>query len=173
MTAAEIQAAAAIATFFASILAVWAAFRAPRLAAEFAENLRAISSVQDENRRLKLFIFSTLMQHRGSILAEDSLSAINLIDVVFVTSHQVREARRDFMVAANSEPFVANSMVERFFNIIHAITRDLGLNDQITISDIRSVYYPRDKGERAELEVLERQQKLTALRGGTDLKGLG
>jgi hypothetical protein len=172
MTAAEIQAAAAIATFFASLSAVWAAFRAPKIAAEFAENLRANSSAQDENRRLKLFIFSTLMQHRGSILAEDSLSAINLIDVVFVSSPQVREARRDFMNAATTEPFVANSLIERFFNMIHSITQDLGLNEKITISDIRSVYFPRDKGERAELELLERQQKLNALRGATQLKGL-
>lgn len=165
MTSPQVQAIAAILTFLAALLAVWAAFRAPKLAAEFAEALRINNSIVEENRRLKMWIFSTLMQNRASILAVDSITALNMIDVVFLDSPEVRNARRDFMVASEAEPLVAISVIERYYSLIHCVVRDMGISEKLTISDIRSIYYPRDLGERAELDMLERQQRLSALRG--------
>jgi hypothetical protein len=65
---AEIQAVAAVFTFMAACVAVWASFSAPRRAAEFAERLRAQGQLAEEERRTKLWVFTTLMQFRSQIL---------------------------------------------------------------------------------------------------------
>ena len=108
------------------------------------------------------------MENRASILATHSISALNLIDIIFVDSNDVRNARRDFMDAVNSKPFVVTSAVERYYALAHCVARDIGLNDKISIAEIRSVYAPISQGDQAELEHLERQQRLSSLRQSSD-----
>jgi hypothetical protein len=164
MTAEQVQAIAAIATFFTAGLAVWAAFKAPKLAADFAEGLRIANLRVEEQRRRKLILFATLLENRGSMATVQSVSAINLTDLVFADVAEVREARKDFMEAANAESFEVVALYERYLGLIRAIARDLGLQDSISIADIRSAWLPTGLGEQAELEQLERQQKLAELR---------
>src|ERR1700676_3565206 len=78
----------AIATLFAAI-ATWSA---PITAAKLAENLRRGSERDDERRRQKLSVFTTLMQERAQIHSESGVRALNVIDVVFNESREVREA---------------------------------------------------------------------------------
>ena len=59
MTPEWVQGVAAIATFFAAGLAVWAAFRGPELAAQFAEKLRVQNQASEQIRTAKLNVFAT------------------------------------------------------------------------------------------------------------------
>lgn len=168
MTAEQVQAAAAIATFLAACVAVWATFRAPRLAAEFAESLRAMSQKREEERRLKLWIFSMLMQHRRSIAHNDAVSALNLIDVVYRDSKDVRDAWRSFLKATDERPSSAEKIVERYHAILGKMAGSLGLGDTIAIDDIHASYYPDALGQQSEAQYLELQEKLKRLREGGD-----
>ena len=67
MEAGTIEAIAAVAAFLAASAAVWATFRAPRLAAKFAEDLRADSQKSELENNQKLWVFTTLMQNRAQI----------------------------------------------------------------------------------------------------------
>jgi hypothetical protein len=164
LTSEQVQAVAAIATFFAALVAVWATFRAPKVAAQFAEDLRRNGAVIEEQRRLKLLIFTNLLQYRAQISHENSVASLNLIDVVFIDSDEVRQAWKDFKMAAHTEPFNGVAVIERYHGIINCIARDLKLSGKISIGDIRDSYYPRGLGELAELAQLETQTKLSALR---------
>jgi hypothetical protein len=164
MSAEQVQAIAAMATFFAAALAVWAAFRAPKLAAKFAENLRSSNLKIEEERRQKVVLFGTLLEHRGSLGSFQSVSAVNLTDLIYASCPDVRNARKDFMEAAKADPFEFIALYERYLALIGAMARELGLDDRLTIADIRSAWLPKNLGEQAELEFLERQSKLEALR---------
>ena len=134
------------------------------MAAQFAEQLRTENQAAEERRRLKLFIFSTLMQCRSQIINPNSVAALNLIDVVFIDSKEVREAWKDFHNSTEAKPFSMMATVERYHAIIEKIARDLGLNQQITISDIRNSYYPSGLGDMDEAAFLETQDKLQRLK---------
>jgi hypothetical protein len=166
MTAEQIQALAAVMTFFAATLAVWATFRAPRLAAEFAENLRAGSQREAELRHQKLVILSNLMQYRSQMLHPNAIGALNLIEVVFVDSPEVRVASRHFHeeTTKQNEAFSADRLRERYLGIIEKIARDMGLSDRITLTDIQNSYYPKGLGEADEAAFLETRDKLQRLR---------
>jgi hypothetical protein len=168
-----IQAIAAVATFFAACLAVWASFRAPKLAAQFAEELRAASARADEQRRQKMFIFTTLLQNRAHIANPDCVSALNFIDIVFIDDREVRDALVHFRAATDASPASVERTVERYLSIIEKMARNIGLNDKITISDIQSYYYPTGLGEVHEAERLELKERLDRLRNTKpETKGL-
>jgi hypothetical protein len=168
MTAEQIQAVAAMLTFLAAALAVWATFRAPKVAAEFAERLRSDAQREVELRNQKLLIFANLMQFRAQMLHPNAVGALNLIDVVFADSPEVRIALRHFHEEAkkSDEAFSGDRLRERYLSIIEKIARDMGLSEKITISDIQNSYYPRGMGEADELAYREAQDKLSRLRGG-------
>jgi hypothetical protein len=156
----QIQAIAAVATFLAACCAVWATFRAPKLAAEFAERLRAQSQTADEQRRYKLWIFTTLMQNRARIGSAEAVSALNAIDVIFSESTEVREAWRHFKAATAEQPSSSEKIIERYLSIVHAMARDMSLSGKITVSDIDSPYYPTLLGQMEEAAYWEAQDKL-------------
>lgn len=170
MTAEQVQAVAAVATFLAACVAVWATFRAPSLAAEFAEGLRASSQQAEEERRLKLWIFSTLMQRRRMIVSHDAASALNLIDVVYRDSRDVRAAWRSFLQAACERPSSPEKIVERYHSILEKMALALGLSETISISDIHASYWPEGLGDQGEAEYLEVQDKLKRLRANMGLE---
>jgi hypothetical protein len=160
-----VQAIAAILTLGAAGLAVWATFRAPKLAAEFAEKLRNDTQSIEEQRRMKLYILTTLMQYRGQISNYNSVSALNLIDLVFADSQEVRGAWKHFNQATAAVPFSNETTMERYRQIINCIARDVGLNDKLSIQDIETAYFPKGLAELDEAMHLETQEKLQRLRG--------
>jgi len=165
MTPEEVQALAAVATFFAAALAVWATFKAPKRAAEFAEGLRLANMEADERRRMKLTIFSNLMQYRAQILNPNAIGSLNLIDLIFRDVPEVRLAWAHFLAAANEKPFSSAKLMERYYGIIEKMARHLNLADEITISDIENTYYPQILGDIDEASLLENQEKLSRFKG--------
>ena len=160
-----VQAVAAVATFLAACVAVWASFRAPRLAAQFAEQLRATSTIADEVRRQKYLIFATLLENRSHIAAANCVAALNLIDLIFIDDREVRSALAHFRVAADDQNSTDDRRVECFFSIIEKISRHLGLSEKITIADIRTRYYPTALATEHQVHQLELQQRLRRLKG--------
>lgn len=171
--AGSVQAIAAVATFFAACLAVWASFRAPKLAAKFAEELRTASARADEQRRQKMLIFATLLQNRAHIAHPDCVSALNFIDIVFIDDREVRDALVHFRAATDANPASVERTIERYLSIIEKMARNLGLSDRVTISDIQNYYYPIGLGELHEAERLEVRERLERHRGSQSKGILG
>lgn len=152
--AAWLQAGAGVLTFGAAAWAVLAAYRAPKLAASFAEQLRRDHAAEEEAQREKKWILSTLMRYRGQMLHHDVVSALNMIDIAFLHSKDVREAYQQYWTATNTDnPFALRR--ERFFRIIAAIAGDLGLSQELRVADIERSYYPQFVGRRIEVELAE------------------
>ena len=82
----------AIFSAIATGLAAFATWRAPTAAAKLAESLRRDAERHDELQRQKLGLFASLMQERAQIYSDNGVRALNLIDVVFNESRDVREA---------------------------------------------------------------------------------
>lgn len=87
------------------------------------------------------------MKGRGAIVHQDTLDAINLIDVAFHQSEAVRAARRAFMECAGAEPFSPVPLVDCFYEILVAVVREMDLSGQITVEDIQQGYYPVGLGK--------------------------
>ena len=155
--AAWIQAGAAVATFMAACVAVWATFKAPKRAAEIAEQLRRTNDKADSERRSKAFILETLLRHRASIIHADAVNALNLIDIIFIDVPEVREAYQQFW-NATAEPTPWELKVERYNTIIERIVRHLGMNDHIKASDIQRSYHPMGHAKIAQVQTAEMEE---------------
>ena len=164
MDAADVQAVAAVATFLAACVAVWAALRAPRLAAEFAERLRVQNQHIDEERRLQLGVFSTLMQFRRQPMNAHTTAALNLIDVYYINAAEVRHAWKHLYAAAVERPFSPERFTERYYGLLEKMARHLGLTDKISVTDIGTAYYSEAQGALDEAAILGAMDQLSRLR---------
>ena len=156
--AAWIQAVAAVATFGAACVAVWATFKAPKRAAEIAEGLRRTNDRADSERRSKAFILETLLRHRASIIHADAVNALNLIDIIFIDVAEVREAYQQFW-NSTAEPSPMELKIERYNTIIERIVRHLGMNDHIKASDIQRSYHPVGHAKVAQVQMAEMEEQ--------------
>ena len=163
MTAEQIQAVAAVATFLAAATAVWATFRAPKLAARFAEQLRADGQVAGERRQLQQYVFLTLMRYRSAIMNPECVAALNAIDVVFCDAAEVRNAWRDFCNIANTSEPAGAIIVERYVVILDKMAAAMGLSQTITVFDVRNSWYPKGLGDLDYAALLEAQDKIRKL----------
>lgn len=136
------SAVAATLTFLAACLAVWAAFKAPKKAAEFAERLRVLSSLAEEKSRLRRTVLQTLLRERARISSPDSVSMLNIIDYAFHDAPIVRSAFGNFLLVADgSENHAAR--VQRYQDIVAAILELEGFGDKIDRSTIDRGYFPQ------------------------------
>ena len=157
------QAVAGMFTFGAAAWAVVAAYRAPRLAAEFADELRRLSAAEDAVRNEKQWILSTLMRYRGQMLHHDVVSALNMVEITFVDSMDVRDAYRQWWntIEGGEHPFALRR--ERFYALIAAIVADIGLGRKLRASDIERAYYPNFVGKRIDVELAETERRWSEL----------
>lgn len=157
MTAAAwVQAIAGVLTFLSALVAAWIAAQVPRWSEEHRAQARSAEQIADLQRNVLI----ALMKGRSAIVHQDTLAAINLIDVAFLSSLDVRAARRNFMEAANLQPFSPERLVERFYALIVAVVREMGLSAEITPSDIQQGYYPVGLGRLDEAAFADAEAKL-------------
>ncbi|WP_374452952.1 DUF6680 family protein [Phenylobacterium sp.] len=161
--AAWVQAVAGIFTFGAAAWAVIAAYRAPKLAAAFADELRRSSTADDAIRNEKQWILSTLMRYRGQMLHHDVVSALNMVEITFVDSMDVRDAYRQWWNTIEGGDHPPALRRERFYGIITAIVADMGLGRKLRASDIERAYYPNFVGRRIEVELAETERRWNEL----------
>jgi hypothetical protein len=157
----------AIFSAIATGLAAVATWRAPIAAAKIAESLRREAERHDENQRQKLSVLATLMQERAKIYSENGVRALNLIDVVFNESREVREAWSELFLAFEMKPFLQHVADERLRKLLGAIAKDVGLADQLRTDDLGRVYYPLVQQQQEFIEYMQRQQILAGLQVGS------
>jgi hypothetical protein len=155
----EWQAISGIATFLAACIAVWASFRAPKLAAEFAEKLRSNAFAAERARIMQLDLLFDLMKRRNSFTYSDVYSSLNLIDLVFVESAPVRQAWHQFYLSVMDPNAVQSLRQERYNKIVEEIVRHLGLGDQISSLNVQMAYVPKIEARRQEVFMSEINKK--------------
>jgi hypothetical protein len=151
----------AIATGFAAV-ATW---RAPITAAKIAESLRRDAERHDEHQRQKLNVFATLMQERAQIHSANGVRALNLVDIVFNESREVREAWSELFMAFQMKPFLQHVIDERLRKLLGAIAKDIGLADELRNDDLGRVYFPIVQQQEQFIKDMQRQQILASLQG--------
>jgi hypothetical protein len=155
----------AIFSAIATGLAAYATWRAPTAAARLAEALRREADLQDQRQRQKLSVFATLMQERAQIYSESSVRALNLIDVVFNDSREVREAWSELYLAFYMTPIPEHVLDERLRKLLGAIAKNIGLADELRNDDLGRVYYPKVQQQKQFIEDMQRQQIIASLQG--------
>lgn len=159
---------AAFLSFFATIAAAVAAFRAPISAAEYAEKLRRVSAEEDNRRRIKLNVFGQIMQERADISQRDCVIALNLIDVAFYDAPEVREAWAELYQSLDGSRQVPGHVRdERLRKLLRAMAADLGLAENLRLDDFGRVYFPNTVAEENEVRRLERQATMKRLSAQT------
>ncbi len=159
-----------IATLFAAI----AAWQAPRNAARLAEDLRQENERGTEQRRMKFYIFTTLMQERAAVYSSESVRALNLIDVGFATSNKVREAWAELYNAYRDGQASDFDKQSKLRILLKEMADELGLSSGLRVDDFGRVYFPNALAEEEELRMLERKNALDRLKGpATTQKTLG
>ena len=137
-----VTAVSAIVATVVSCVALYIAWRGPRTAALFAEELRRVGDITRERDRTKMAIFTTLMKCRKQILHPEAVAALNLVDVYFMDSVSVRAAYKSFISATLEEVSNPVRIVERYHSLIDKIASDLGFKDLIGPQDVQQGYYP-------------------------------
>lgn len=96
---------------------------------------------QVKNEKIK--IFTTLMSKRYDIAAEESVNALNMIDVVFYESEKVRSAWKSFLEATNlpDSPTKNPTINDKHLKLLEVIAENIGYKG-IRWDDIKQYYYP-------------------------------
>lgn len=157
--------ATAIFSAIATGFAAFATWYAPRAAAKLAEALRRDAERGQERQRNKLHVFATLMQERAAIYSENAVRALNLIDVVFSDSREVREAWSELYLIFSSNPIPPHVLEERLRKLLAAMAKDIGLGENLRTDDLGRVYSPNAVTQDRLIRDMQRQQTLTALKG--------
>jgi hypothetical protein len=155
----------AIFSAIATGLAAVATWRAPTAAAKFAEALRRDAERLNERQRQKLSVFATLMQERARVNSDDGVRALNLIDVVFNESRDVREAWSELFLAFEMQPLIQHVVDERLRKLLGAIAKDIGLADELRNDDLGRVYFPNVQAQEQFIKNMQRQQLMASLQG--------
>lgn len=162
---------AVIAAFLSAVAATAAAvatWRGPMIAARLAEALRRDGEAAHEQRRMKLYIFTTLMQERAQLYSLEGVRALNLIDVVYNKSAAVREAWANLYLAFDpAQKVPSHAQNERLNTLLKEMAADIGLSNGLRLDDFGRVYYPTALAEEQRLQELERKQALARIQGNT------
>lgn len=156
-----------VAAFLSAVatgIAAWAAWKGPVAAARAAEDLRRSNDDIYERRRLKMWVFSTLMQERAYIASIDAVRALNLIDVVFRDATEVREAWANLFLAYATDSTVPRHVQEeRLRLLLREMALDLGIANSLRGDDLGRVYYPQAIEEEERLRQMERKVALSRI----------
>ncbi len=134
-------------------------------AAKLAETLRRDAERSSERQRQKLYVFSMLMQERAQIHSDNGVRALNLIDVVFSESPEVRDAWAELFAAFHLKPLPNHVVSERLLRLLSAIAKDLGLANELRSDDLSRVYFPVVQEQERLIKDMQRQQTLARLVG--------
>lgn len=94
------------------------------------------------NRKMK--IFETLMTYRvpGMIHFEDSVRALNSIDVAFYNDDNVRHAYSIFLDEAGKTQEMKPNLPDKHLRLLEVMAESLGLK-KLRWDDIKRFYYPK------------------------------
>lgn len=99
-----------------------------------------------EKRKDKIQIFKILMTARIYGWTEDSVHALNIIDIVFVDNKDVRAAWSDLYekyCVQNPNEIQLESMEKSYCKLLETIANSLGYKNKITWETIQTIYIPK------------------------------
>jgi len=150
----------AAATLFAAVAAgasLWVAVLSPRRSAEEHAKLAEAA----ERRRLKLWVFSSIMQDRPRLNSQETVRCLNLIDALYHDVPEVRDcwARLHHALSTGTVWDQAKDIEVkgRTNELLSAMAKYLGLAADLRAADFARVYYPANMVDQQELEYLQRQ----------------
>lgn len=117
-----------------------------------------------QHRQEKLNLFGVLLSVRHTPYTPEAVKPLNLIDVVFATDQDVREAWSRYFAALsdarNQNPAGWAQWDEKKRDLILAMARSVGLGKAITTSDVLRAYQPTFMGKQDELAMLDLDVRL-------------
>ena len=120
---------------------------------------------QDRSRQKqeKIRIFTILMSKRYEISADESVDALNMVDVVFYESDSVRSALRNFREATALPETNTKSQVitDKHLKLLEIMAEDIGYK-KIRWDDIKEYYFPVGLSERKRDETILRRVQIDA-----------
>ena len=105
---------------------------------------------------LKLKIFETMMSYRYMIHAEESVKAINSIDVVFYEDEKVRKALSAFLNETAKKPDFNPQIEDKHLKLLEEMAKALKLKS-IHWDDIKQSYYPNELAQKNQDEEMLRK----------------
>lgn len=114
---------------------------------------------KSEIRRKKIKVFETLMSYRYMISAQESVTALNSIDVVFYNDKDVRKAYADFLNETGKRPEFNPNINDKHLKLLEVMSTALGLKD-IHWDQIKQCYYPVGLADKAREESLLRKMQI-------------
>ena len=164
MSVVVLQVLGTLLSAIAAVAAAYAAWIGPRSAAELAEKLRRDGEAADETRRLRMFVFNTLMQERARLYSEEGVKALNLIDTVFSDCSDVREAWTNlYMSYDRSNDIPSHVSQERLAVLLQEMAKTLGLASELRLEDLNRIYFPTALQEQRLIDDLQRREALRRL----------
>ncbi len=112
-----------------------------------------------ELRRKKMDIFETLMAYRYMISHQESVNALNSIDVVFYKDKSVRKAYADFLAETGKKPEFNPNIADKHLKLLEEMSKSLGLKE-IHWDDIKQSYYPTGLAQRTQDEEMLRKVQI-------------
>jgi hypothetical protein len=110
----------------AAIAAAIATWRGPLTAAKLSDILRVSSDRATNARQIRPNVFAAVMQGRAEIYNEDTVRALNLVDVAFSDDMDVREAWSElFQALSHTSP--DHVIDERLRRLLRTMSINLGL----------------------------------------------
>ena len=116
-----------------------------------------------ETKRLKLYIFETLMSHRYLISDKENVEALNKVEVVFHNDNNVRQAWKEFLDEADkgATNIVAGVNInDKYLKLLERIAESIGYK-KINWENIKRFYYPTGLSTKITEETLLRKAQLT------------
>jgi hypothetical protein len=146
-------------------IAAWTAYMGPLRAAELAERLRSSGDSRADKTRAKLHILAVLMAYRKSYWLGEPVNAFNLIDVAFNDCRDVRSAWSELHLAFKNE-IPEHVREERLRKLLGAMSKDLGLSDELRTDDFGRVYLPEASVEEQLVSMYQRRAALARFESG-------
>ena len=154
----------AIANAVVAVVAVFIAFLSPKISWGLARR----SQKEDQGRRERLGVFSTLMQSRAVPQSREAVGALNLIDVAFEDCPTVRRIWREYFGMICNSTFTQSPVgreltKQKLADLQAEMARVLNFSS-IDRFDVERAYVPTWLKEEEDIKQLERMARFAALR---------
>lgn len=110
-------------------------------------------------KQSKMRVFETLMAYRYMVISEESVKALNSIDVIFYKDNAVRTAYKDFLNEADKKLELNPNIADKHLKLLEEMSKVLKLGE-IHWDDIKRAYYPTGLSEKMQEEALLRKMQI-------------
>lgn len=121
---------------------LWLVLVTSLLSGLIATIITLIVQGNNEKKKEKREVFSTLMAHRYLIHDKDNVETLNKIDAVFYKEKKVREKWTDFMNTVQKKDADQNLINDKYLKLLEIMADAVGYRD-ISWDEIKQAYSPK------------------------------